>query len=343
MGDGPAEDEIERAHPRAIARREGAAQASRLGPHRGCALRRGRAVAMIIVEASCGTTAARAEAKVRDVPLQRIVVIAGALALLQGSASAAGVVLQPHIAVYDLTMVSTSGDRPVAGARGRIAFEFSGNACDGFVLNFRQVTQITDAEEGDRLFDARNSSWEDGEARSFRFDAERRMNNRVTEAGRGRAERADGDVLSIEIDRPSSKRSDVAGPVLFPTQQLIRIIGAAKAGERVFESRVFDGSDGTDKVYDTTAVIGAPIADGGEGLDDDLKRLGYQSLARWPVTISYFEGGAGERLPISIVSYDLLENGMTNRIRIDFGDFVMAGEPVKVEALKPSACDRQGG
>jgi EipB-like len=248
--------------------------------------------------------------------------------------------LTPHRAVYDLELLQSKGDQSVGEARGRIAFEFTGNACEGYVLNFRQVLQIDDQDNGARLFDTRNSTWEDGAARSFRFDSERRVNNAVTESGKGRAERSEQGDLSIQITRPQRKNSDHAGPVLFPTQQLIAILEAARAGKGVFESRVFDGSDGTEKTYETTAILGKAIEDGGKGLDESLQGKGFEAMKRWPITISYFEEGVGERTPLSVISYDLLDNGVMNKMRIDFGEFVMSGRPSRFEPLADEPCEK---
>ncbi len=198
------------------------------------------------------------------------------LVMLPGAAALASP-LTPHRAVYDLELLQSKGDQSVGEARGRIAFEFTGNACDGYVLNFRQVLQIDDQDNGPRVFDTRNSTWEDGEARSFRFDSERRVNNAVTESGKGRAERSTEGDLSVQITRPQRKSSDQAGPVLFPTQQLIAILDAARAGKGVFESRVFDGSDGSEKTYETTAILGKVIEDGGKGLDETLQGKGFEA------------------------------------------------------------------
>jgi hypothetical protein len=247
--------------------------------------------------------------------------------------------LASHRAVYDLTLVKAESASNITDARGRIVFEFTGNACDGYVLNFRQVTEITDSENGARVFDSRNATWEEGDGKTFRFDAERRANAQVTESGRGRAEREGGSEIAVRIDRPQ-KKDALVDRAVFPTQQLNLLLDAARAGKSIFESRVFDGSDGSEKAYDTTAVIGAMVDDKGEGLDEDIKKLGLESARRWPVTMSYFETGAGERRPVSVVSYDLLENGMTNKMSINFGDFIMSGEPSQVELLKDEPCNK---
>ena len=78
----------------------------------------------------------------------RAVVIASSLILtFAGAASAsaqaarAPVRLVPHRAVYDLSLArSNDSRRGVDEARGRIAFDFGGDACEGYTLNYRQVT-----------------------------------------------------------------------------------------------------------------------------------------------------------------------------------------------------------
>ena len=65
-------------------------------------------------------------------------------AVAQGAASAVN--LAPHIAIYDLTLTSSRGKRALESVRGRIVYDFSGSACEGYALNFRQVTELDSGE-----------------------------------------------------------------------------------------------------------------------------------------------------------------------------------------------------
>ena len=57
------------------------------------------------------------------------------------------VVLAPHRAVYDLKLRATrSGKSPSQAVRGRILYDFSGNACEGYALQFRQVSELDTGE-----------------------------------------------------------------------------------------------------------------------------------------------------------------------------------------------------
>ena len=51
------------------------------------------------------------------------------------------VLLTPHRAIYDLTLYKSHSSRGIEAIRGRILYDFSGNACDGFELKFRQVSE----------------------------------------------------------------------------------------------------------------------------------------------------------------------------------------------------------
>ena len=49
--------------------------------------------------------------------------------------------LAAHRAVYELKLAKTSGKGGAVAARGRILYDFSGNLCDGYKLEFRQVSE----------------------------------------------------------------------------------------------------------------------------------------------------------------------------------------------------------
>src|SRR5205807_8968768 len=44
--------------------------------------------------------------------------------------------LVSHRAVYELTLLRSVGSKSPTAAHGRIAFDFTGSACDGYVQNF---------------------------------------------------------------------------------------------------------------------------------------------------------------------------------------------------------------
>ena len=99
------------------------------------------------------------------------------------------VLLAPHRAIYDLKLARTRGSRGIEGIRGRILYDFSGSACEGYQLKFRQVSELDSGSGKAALSDLRSTTWEDGEAKQFRFSSENLFNERQTDVVDGHAER----------------------------------------------------------------------------------------------------------------------------------------------------------
>ena len=153
--------------------------------------------------------------------------------------------------------------QPVDSARGRILYSFTGSACEGYTSEFRQVSEVEVGEGKVKLSDLRSSSWEDGDGKSYRFKINSRMNDADSSPVDGMAERT-GDHITVKLKQPEAKTFTLDGAIVFPTEQIRRIIGAAKDGKSLLELTVYDGSDNGQKVYNTLTVIGQPIP-GDEG------------------------------------------------------------------------------
>ena len=54
--------------------------------------------------------------------------------------------LTPHRAVYEVTLDDARSASGITGIDGRMVFEFTGSECDGYTLNMRMVTQMTDSQ-----------------------------------------------------------------------------------------------------------------------------------------------------------------------------------------------------
>jgi hypothetical protein len=256
-------------------------------------------------------------------------------------AAEAGAALAPHRAVYDLKLLKSHGQRPIEAVRGRILYDFTGSACEGYALQFRQVSEIDNGEGKLSLSDLRAATWEDGDAKSFRFNSENKVNERVVDTVDGSAGR-DGSGVSVKLSKPAPKSFDLDAKIVFPTEHVRRVIEAADAGKKLLELSVFDGSESGDKVFSTLAVIGNVIAPG-EKLPDDAAagNATLAALKRWPVTISYFDQAAakaGEQTPAYAIGFELYENGVSRALSLDYGDFVVSGTMSQLELKDAAPC-----
>ncbi len=140
------------------------------------------------------------------------------------------VLLAPHRAVYDLKLSKSRGSRGIEAVRGRILYDFSGNACDGYQLQFRQVSELDSGEGKTALSDLRSTTWEDGSAKTFRFNSENLLNDKQTDAVDGHAER-NAKTVAVNLSKPKEKNFTVPVSAVFPTEHMRRIIIAAREGK----------------------------------------------------------------------------------------------------------------
>src|SRR6185437_8345802 len=132
------------------------------------------------------------------------------------------ILLAPHRAIYDLTLYKSHSSRGIEAIRGRILYDFSGNACEGFELKFRQVSEIDSGEGKSALSDLRSTTWEDGNAKKFRFSSENLFNERRTDVVDGHAER-NAKAVAVSLSKPKEMSFSVTGGAVFPTEHMRRI------------------------------------------------------------------------------------------------------------------------
>jgi EipB-like len=257
--------------------------------------------------------------------------------------AAAGVPFLPHQALYELSLVKSRGSATINNARGRILYNFSGSACEGYTSDFRQVSEL-DAGEGKlTLSDLRSTSWEDAAGKSYRFKIDARMNDGDSKPVDGVAERT-GDHITVKLKAPEAKTFTIDGATVFPTEQIRRIIEAAREGKSLLELSVYDGSDNGEKVYNTLTVIGRPIPGDRSISEPDPSTSSDQmkSLTRWPVTVSYFDREAkakeGEETPVYAMSFELFENGVSRALVLDYNEFVISGALDKFDVHDSKPC-----
>jgi hypothetical protein len=252
------------------------------------------------------------------------------------------ITLVPHRAVYDLALGQTRGNSQVVGVRGRILYDFNGNACEGYSLQFRQVSELDSGEGKVSTSDLRATTWEGGDAKSFKFTSENFLNQNLVETVDGRAEHGTS-ATAVNLIKPQQRALDLDAGVVFPTEHMVRVIEAARAGKTVLDFPVYDGSDTGEKVYNTLTVIGRKLApDERKHADAAADEPKLAAVARWPVTISYFDKSkkakTGEQTPVYAIGFELYENGISRALSLDYNDFVVTGKLTSLDMRAPKPC-----
>ncbi|HEY1365122.1 MAG TPA: cell envelope integrity EipB family protein [Xanthobacteraceae bacterium] len=247
--------------------------------------------------------------------------------------------LASHRAIYELTLAHARGNSPVA-ARGRILYDFSGNACDGYALQFRQVSELDNGEGKVTLSDLRSTTWEDGAARKFVYKSQNFLDEKLIESVEGQAERQQ-DKLTVTLVKPADRTFELDRLTAFPTDHMRRIIEAARAEKRILEVPLYDGSEKGDRIFSTLSVIGRPIRpDEHPPNDAAAGEPTLAALKRWPVTVSYFDKAAatGDQTPVYAISFELYENGVSRALMLEYNDFSISGKLTSIEFKDHKPC-----
>jgi hypothetical protein len=241
-----------------------------------------------------------------------------------------------HRAVYDLELKDASDRSGIEGMTGRMVYEFTGSSCKGYKTDFRFVTQINTGDAV-RMTDQQTTTFEDAISKKFTFETKSFTDDKLDKEVIGSAADVDGK-MKVDLTKPDPREIDLV-PGEFPTEHMYQVIENAKLGKRIFESRVFDGSDDGDESLITSTLVGKQQTpkDG----DAEASAAGdFANAPFWPVTIAYYNDKTGtDSLPIYRMSFKLYENGITRDLTMDYGDFVLTGKLAKLDVLKPETCE----
>jgi hypothetical protein len=132
------------------------------------------------------------------------------------------------------------------------------------------------------------------------------------------------------------------GDLLFPAQHSLAVLQAAMEGQTRLQADLYDGSEKGLKIYETTTAIGGEL---GPGANNDLPNVKnaeqLNNVRSWPVVISYYDqtqrkdGAAAYE-----VSYRLYANGVSRKLKLDYGNFALAGELSSLDFLTAKPCGK---
>jgi len=271
--------------------------------------------------------------------MRRLGLFALVFAVTTGSATHA-VTLQPHIGVYDLSLLAARSDGGVREVSGRLAIEIT-DSCDGFAQTQRMLLRMVNTDGREVVSDSNHVTWESRDGKVIRFDMKSTVDGKIDEEYVGRAEMgAEGQTGRLTFAKPDTPDITLIPGTVFPTQHFIDLIDAGRTGVGIVNRRVYDGS-GPSGIYDTVAFLGVardPSRDGEAGA-----RLAAEKA--WRARVAYFAVGPSRNnektdpggLPEYEVGFRLHENGVATDIVLDYGTFSVRGSLRRLEYL-PKNC-----
>lgn len=258
-----------------------------------------------------------------------LLTITASLAILPASAAMSEIRLQPHRAVYELSMAADSTSTGVSATTGAIFYEFT-ESCDGFTTNNRTILRTSYDEGPERTSDWTYSGWESHDGKDYRFNVHSSTNGQKGPDIRGAAELNDGGG-SVDYRQPVTRTLSLAQGTIFPARHIERLIAAAQSGENFLLADVFDGFSVDTPYYSINAFIGplsAPAADAKPGLKTDS----------WKMRLAFFDKTTRSEQPSYELGVRYFANGIATEVVQDFGDLKIDGKLREIELLPHPKC-----
>ena len=272
-------------------------------------------------------------------PFAVVLVGVAAPIVLPSTGEAVPMNLAAHRAVYDISLLDSAQGADVNDVSGRLVMEFTGSPCSGYTSKLRFVTRTEDPDGGEHVTDARSATFELPDGKSLNFSNETYAGDVLAEESSGTASR-DKNGVTVALTKPEERKLEISGPLVFPTAQLGKILASAVRGDAFLSMEVYDGSEDGQTVFETAGVIG-PVSTASDDVGDEkvIADAGLATLRHWPLTLSYFDrSDTGDDPPFYTMSFVMYENGVGRSLKIDYGDFALAGKLTGLELLPSTPC-----
>jgi len=247
--------------------------------------------------------------------------------------SASGAEVAPHRALYSMTLGSARNDSGVVDARGTMDYEW-GETCDGWTIEQRYRLKMRYAESADVDIISSFVTWEAKDGTRYRFNQKQTRNGEVDQEIRGEARLdAPGKGGVAEFTKPQPQTLRLEPGVLFPSAHTITLIDAAREGQNFLSRLVFDGATDENAVQ-VSAAIGIKVtADPAAAVRSSLlERPG------WRMRLAFFPADASAEKPDYELGMRLLDNGVSQEMVIDYGDYAIRAKLDDIEPLPKPSC-----
>lgn len=270
----------------------------------------------------------------RSVGCLRLLIAGVALGGLVTSSAHAATQIQPHRAVYELSLAKARSSRSASQVDGRMTFAWK-DVCDGWSIEYDTAMDIVFAKQGTQSVKWTYTSWESDDSTRMRFFLKRAMNGQRTLKRRGRARKGPDGGTAV-ITEPERTEVPLEPGTMFPGEHSRALLRAARNGERFVYADVFDGTGENEGLFAANAVI--LDSEGGNAPDVDSPLLA--DVPSWRINLAFFapEADRDDGTPQSEQSVRYYANGIAGTLTLDYGDFVVRAELTELKALDRPEC-----
>ncbi|MDH5750065.1 MAG: cell envelope integrity EipB family protein [Rhodospirillales bacterium] len=255
-------------------------------------------------------------------------------ALVLAVAPAFAVELVPHRAIYKMVLNSAQQGSGINDVQGAMLYRVE-EVCDGWTSETKTLMRMY--YEGDRQLDSVWSfaNWESKDGLSYKFSTRNARDGETLESLKGDVSlKKAGDASTAVFTQPSGLSIPLPKGTMFPTQYLISLIKAAQQGRKFLLKVVFDGSS-TDNPFTVNAVIKEIPADQRKR---QAESAGLEDRRAWQIWMAFYAVKSKKSAPDFELSVRYREDGVSDFIMQDFGNFSLNITLQDYETLPKASC-----
>lgn len=253
-----------------------------------------------------------------------------ALAATAPALPAAAADLASHRAAYRLSLDSARAAAGIESAQGAMLFEVV-DQCDAWTSQQRFTLSLTARDGNGTERQSDYVTWEAKDGRSMRFRLRQIVDGQVAQTIVGEARlAANGTGGVVRYREPAEVELPLPPGTLFPMMHSLRILEAARAGQKSLAAPLFDGTSEDGAMESNSAIIGRVAP-------EEVRFPDLSPLASWRFRIAFFEPTNRSGSPDYEVGIRYWENGIADELKMDFGDFVLDGRMETLEII-PGGC-----
>lgn len=246
-----------------------------------------------------------------------------------------------HKALYDFKLSSVQSGAGISGISGKMYYEQDDN-CDAWTTDHRFRVEYQYPERRPVENTSHYVAFESKDAKQFYYNSEREENGTTVEQLRGAVTMNDDGTAKAAYSRPDNLSYDLPKGYLLPMQHTHETIRRARAGEKVFSSIMFDGTD-ADGPVEINAFIGKKLD------DKEIKKIADRSPKidaallkgdAWHVRMAVFPlKEAKDMAPAYEMELTLHANGIVSWSLVDYKAFKVEQTLLALETLPKKACN----
>ena len=254
------------------------------------------------------------------------------------------ITLVGHRAIYELKLKKATDKSGIAQASGLLVFEMDGDNCIGYTANMHIRTSLTSSNGKVSTIDTSQAAWEGPNSTVMRFGSKEYLNSSLAAEVEGKAEKGVDNAAGTATFVKPEGSFELPGAAVFPMEHTKRLVSAARNGEVIERTLVFNGTD-FKKLYTAVSFIGKPKETDDISLPDSLTDTSaFEGQRAWPIAVSYYDhpstDTSGEQVPAYEISFTMFENGVSTNLLMGYEHFSIEGTLSELTIFEPSDCEQ---